>query len=117
MIPIRTKTIDLHFRCTPEENREISRRAEQEKKSISAYVRDAALNRNIPKLDEKTNGLLRELTANELKIGNNINQAVRLCNSKKLVSREDYEKLVQYLKELMVFRKEITKKLQDSHGG
>ena len=101
----------MHFRCSAEENQEISRRAEQEKKSISAYVRDAALNRNIPKLDEKSNDLLRELINNELKIGTNINQAVRLCNSKKLVSRTDYEKLIQYLKELMELRRILINKL------
>ena len=114
MILIRTKTIDLHFRCSAEENQEISRRAEQEKKSISAYVRDAALNRNIPKLDEKSNGLLRELITNELKIGTNINQVVRLCNSKKLVSKSDYKKLLQYLEEIMALRKNISVELKKS---
>ena len=65
----------------------------------------------MPKLDEKTNGLLQELTTNELKIGNNINQVVRVCNSKKLVSRTDYEKLVYYLKEIMELRRILIKEL------
>ena len=50
---------------------------------------------------------VKEFQENELKIGVNINQAVRLCNSKKNVSRQDYEKLTEMLLRILEYRKQL----------
>ena len=106
-------TVTSHFRCTAQESEEIRKRAENEKKSTSAYLRDAALNRNVPEVDEKTREILKGLADNELKIGVNINQAVRICNTNKNVSREDYEKLTQMLVRILEYRKRISAMISD----
>ena len=99
--------VTRHFRCTKEESDLINERAAKERKSRSAYLRDAALSRNEPKVDEKVAQILKQFQENELKIGVNINQAVRICNSKKNVSREDYEKLTGMLLQIMEYRKRM----------
>ena len=75
------------------------------------------MNRNLPRFDENVMGLLRELQDNELKIGVNINQVVRLCNSKKLVSQADYERLTDYLKLLMQQRTQLMDRLSEMESG
>lgn len=99
--------VTKHFRCTKEEADAITKKAKTERKMVSAYLRDAALNRSLPAIDPKIEPILKKLQENELKIGVNINQAVRLCNAKKNVSRSDYEALTGYLKEIMAQRKEL----------
>ena len=111
------RTVTKIFRCTQQESDEIERRAKLEKKTQAAFLRDAALNRNLPRFDENVMGLLRELQDNELKIGVNINQVVRLCNSKKLVSRADYERLTDYLKLLMQQRTQLMDRLSEMESG
>ena len=106
--PLEKYIVTKHFRCTKEEADLISEKAQKERKPVSAYLRDAALNRNLPVMDPKIEPILQKLQENELKIGVNINQAVRLCNAKKNVSRSDYETLTGYLKEIMKQRKELT---------
>ena len=110
------RTITKLFRCTEAESEEIRRRAEQERKSQSAYLRDAALGRKLPRFDKTTEELLHNLQENELKIGVNVNQAVRLCNSKKLVSRGDYERLTGYLNDLMELRLGLIRILEKTAG-
>ena len=99
--------VTVHFRCTPEENEKNEALAAKEHKAKSAYLRDAALTRNIPKISPEAAGILKEFQENELKIGVNINQAVRLCNSKKNVSRQDYEKLTEMLLRILEYRKQL----------
>ena len=100
--------VTVHFRCTPEEKEKIGELAAKEHKAKSAYLRDAALNRNIPKMDPDTTKILKELQENELKIGVNINQAVRLCNAKKSVSRDDYELLTDMLLRILEYRRKLS---------
>ena len=110
--------ITVHFRCTPEENEKIEALAAKEHKAKSAYLRDAALTRNLPKLNPETMKLLKQFQDNELKIGVNINQAVRLCNSKKNVSRQDYELLTEMLLRILEYRRQLNDLLiKTSVGG
>ena len=53
--------IIMHFRCTREEKEKITSRAARENKSVSAYVRDAALNRNEPEADPALISILEKL--------------------------------------------------------
>ena len=109
--------VTVHFRCTPDENEQIEALAAKEHKAKSAYLRDAALNRNIPKLNSETIKILKQFQENELKIGVNINQAVRLCNSKRNVSRQDYELLTDMLLRILEYRKRLNDLLIKSATG
>ena len=109
--PLEKYPAAKYFRCTQEESEEIRRRAAAEHKGQSEYLRDAALHRKIPVFDEEVKRLLRNLQENELKIGINVNQVVRVCNSKKYISRADYEKLVECLERIMELRREIIDRL------
>ena len=106
-------TVTRHFRCTKEESSLIDEKARNERKSPSAYLRDSALCRNIPSLDENTMQILKDLAANELKIGININQVARLCNTKKSVSLHDLNLLRDDLVLLLEERKQIVMVLQE----
>ena len=44
--------------------------------------------------------MLQRLTEQERRVGININQVVRSCNSKRFITREDYQLLVRYLEEI-----------------
>lgn len=101
------QTVTKHFRCTPEEARLIDEKAKEEHKTTSRYVRDAALTRNTLRIPQKAQDVLEDLRSNELKIGTNINQAVRLCNTKGYVSRADYVELRGFLVKLMTQRRDI----------
>ena len=107
------QTVTKHFRCTPEEGRLIDEKAKEEHKTTSRYVRDAALTRNILRIPQKAQNVLEELRSNELKIGTNINQVARLCNTKGYVSRDDYVELRGFLVKLMTQRRDIIHVLED----
>ena len=111
------KEVTRHFRCTKEESGMIDEKAAMERKSASAYIRDAALARAIPKVDPETAMLLKQIQDNELKIGVNINQAVRLCNSKKHVSSQDYEILTGMLIRIMEYRKKVYEAIEKTRSG
>ena len=109
--------VTKHFRCTPSESAVIDERAKKEKKKVSAYLRDAALSRSVPVFDERVYELLERLRFNELKIGYNINQAVKMCNTKKHVTSWDYEKLTSHLLELCRLREAFISQLQKMQSG
>ena len=110
------QTVTKHFRCTPEESRLIDEKAKEEHKTLSRYLRDAALTRNQLKIPQKAQDVLEDLRANELKIGTNINQADRLCNTKGYVTRADYVELRGFLVKLMTQRRDIIHILEDMGG-
>lgn len=53
-----------------------------------------------PRLPPETDEMLRRLTEQERRVGININQVVRSCNSKRFITKEDYQLLVKYLEEI-----------------
>ncbi|MCC8102224.1 MAG: MobC family plasmid mobilization relaxosome protein [Clostridiales bacterium] len=104
------KTVWKAFRCTDEEAAELSRQAEKNRLSESEYIR-----RKVFMLPQETNLLLQELKHYDLKIGNNINQVVRSCNSKKFISSYDYQKLVEYLEKLDEKYYELIRQLKEQN--
>ena len=110
------QTVTKHFRCTPEESRLIDEKAKEEHKTLSRYLRDAALTRNQLKIPQKAQDVLEEIRSNELKIGININQTVRMCNTKGYVSKADYVELRSFLVKLMSQRRDMISILEDMGG-
>lgn len=104
------KTVWKAFHCTDEEAAELSRQAEKNRLSESEYIR-----RKVFMLPQETNLLLQELKHYDLKIGNNINQVVRSCNSKKFISSYDYQKLVEYLEKLDEKYYELIRQLKEQN--
>ena len=108
--PQKTKverTINKHFTCSAEESRQIEERAKREKKTVSAYLRDAALLRNEPVLPVEAWEILKRMEQNELKVGININQMARLGNTEGHVGAEDYERALKLLSAMLDLRKEL----------
>ncbi len=89
-----------NFRCTFDEAKLISENAEKMKMTESTYMRYKILEKDKERLPPQVNELLQELKYYDLKIGTNINQIVRSCNSKKFITRLDYQMLVQYLTQI-----------------
>lgn len=97
--PEQLKECKKEFRCTFEEAQYISMRAEKMKMSESAYMRYqlAEAEKRAVRLPEEITVLLKEMNYQNIKIGTNINQIVRSCNSKKFITKEDYRKLIDHL--------------------
>ena len=66
----------------------------------SGYMRRRLFYGSQPRLPPETNAMLQRLTEQERRVGININQVVRSCNSKRFITREDYQLLVKYLEEI-----------------
>jgi len=94
------RKISRHFVCSEEESRAIEERAKAEKMTVSAYLRDAALHRNEPKLPGEAMELLREIAQNELRIGTNINQIARLANTEGRAGKEEYRNIAEQLERI-----------------
>ena len=66
----------------------------------SGYMRRKLFYGSQPRLPPETDEMLRRLTEQERRVGININQVVRSCNSKRFITKEDYQLLVKYLEEI-----------------
>ncbi len=70
------KTVILSCRVTPEQREEIEYKALSSYRTLSMYLRDCALNKNIIVVKG-----IDEITSELRKIGNNLNQLTRAVNS------------------------------------
>ncbi len=106
-----------NFRCTFDEAKLISENAAKMKMNESTYMRYKILEKDKERLPPAVNELLQELKYYDLKIGTNINQIVRSCNSKKFITRLDYQMLVQYLTEINEKYAEVLRCLKEVQNG
>jgi len=84
------------FRCTQKEGDFIKRQVESYGVSESEYIRMMVFEKSASKLfDPEVIQLLRKLEWDNLKIGTNINQVAKSCNSKRFVSGEDVKRIHQ----------------------
>lgn len=88
------------FRCTQEEAKWIAEKAEKNKMNESAYIRSKIFQKERFLIPAEATELLKKLNYYGLKIGTNINQVVRSCNSKKFITKEDYQLLAKYLEQI-----------------
>ena len=65
------------------------------------------------RIPPEVNTLLQKLKYYDLKIGTNINQVVRSCNSKRFITQNDYQMLVNYLTQIDRKYQEILEQLQE----
>lgn len=89
------RTVWKAFRCTEAEAAKIAEQAERNGLSESDYMR-----RKIFQLPPETSLILQELKNSILKIGTNINQVMRSCNSRRFITNMDYQKLSEFLEEI-----------------
>ncbi len=101
------RTVWIGGRYTEEESTIIREHARETHLNLSDYVRRKAL-----WLPQEMAGQLDELNYEVHKIGVNINQVVRSCNSKNFVSKEDYRKLTRYLEQINENYCELIKELK-----
>ena len=95
-----TRTVLKAVRVTEEEAMQLARQAEQHRMTESGYMRRRLFYGSQPRLPPETNAMLQRLTEQERRVGINSNQVVRSCNSKRFITREDYQLLVKYLEEI-----------------
>lgn len=101
------------FRCTAEEAAWIERCARQMNMTESNYMRYRLSERQKIRMPSEVNNLLQELKYYDLKIGTNINQIVRSCNSKRFITQNDYQMLVEYLTQIDRKYQETLDRLQE----
>ena len=95
-----TRTVLKAVRVTEEEAMQLARQAEQYRMTESGYMRRRLCYGSQPRLPPETKAMLQRLTEQERRVGININQVVRSCNSKRFITKEDYQLLVKYLEEI-----------------
>lgn len=88
------------FRCTLEERQKIEKAAKEEKMTISEYMRMKVLKSENPRIPTEVMELLNDLKYQNAKIGTNVNQVARFCNSKQTAHFGDYQLLIKHLKKL-----------------
>ena len=86
-----TRTVLKAVRVTEEEAMQLARQAEEYRMTESGYMRRRLFYGSQPRLPPETNAMLQRLTEQERRVGININQVVRSCNSKRFITREDYQ--------------------------
>ena len=94
------RTVLKAVRVTEEEAMQLARQAEEYQMTESGYMRRKLFYGSQPRLPPETNAMLQRLTEQERRVGININQVVRSCNSKRFITKEDYQLLVKYLEEI-----------------
>ena len=95
-----TRTVLKAVRVTEEEAMQLARQAEEYQMTESGYMRRKLFYGSQPRLPPETNEMLQRLIEQERRVGININQVVRSCNSKRFITKEDYQLLVKYLEEI-----------------
>lgn len=88
------------FRCTASESQELLLEAEKNHISESEYIRRQVFGKSKPRLPPSIEELLKKMNYLNLRIGTNINQTMRFCNSRKYITKTDYQNLVDELKAL-----------------
>lgn len=87
--------------------------AKQMDMTESSYMRYKLRKHEKIRIPPEVKDLLQELKYYDLKIGTNINQIVRSCNSKKFITRVDYQLLVNYLIQIDRKYQETLERLQE----
>ena len=94
------RTVLKAVRVTEEEAMQLARQAEEYQMTESGYMHRKLFYGSQPRLPPETNEMLQRLIEQERRVGININQVVRSCNSKRFITKEDYQLLVKYLEEI-----------------
>ena len=100
------------FRCTEEEVKFLEEKSAEKNISVSEYIRKKVFQNERFLIPAAVFDLLKKLNYYNLKIGTNINQVVRSCNSKKFITKEDYQLLVQYLEQMNGVYLQICKEIE-----
>lgn len=110
------KAVWVSFRLTYEERENLRKMANRRKLSLASYIREKIFTPD-KRLPAEIEALLKDLKYNDLKIGTNINQVAKVCNSKQYASKEDYKKLMELHEELNRKRGEMVRILQKLQEG
>lgn len=85
------------FRITKEEKEKLTQAAKRYQVGKSEYIRMMVFAEDENLIDPEISQALREMNWEINKIGTNINQVVRACNTKKYVAKKDFSELEKYL--------------------
>ncbi|MPA79927.1 MobC family plasmid mobilization relaxosome protein [Campylobacter coli] len=102
------KELRKTIRFTQKELEEIKEKANNLNMSFSQYIVYSALNKQ---LASKKNPLYKDLTTQLAKVGNNLNQIAKTCNTEKTINKHIASNLILVISELQKELSNITKKL------
>ena len=94
------RTTQVSIRLTEEERERIRRCAERAHLKEAVYIRDLALGQKKMILPEEAEALLRRFLKLNLSVGQDINQAARICREKGSFSERQYKELTAFLEKL-----------------
>jgi Bacterial mobilisation protein (MobC). len=111
------KVTILNFRCTQEEKEKIIQGAKRYQVGISEYIRMEMLKKENRFFDPEVSQKLKDMNWEINKIGTNINQIARICNSKKFVSRKEIEGILKNLNLISYILQNGFEELRNSQAG
>ena len=94
------RTTQVSIRLTEEERERIRRCADRAHLKEAVYIRNLALGQKKTILPEEVEELLGRFLKLNLSVGQDINQATRICRKKGSFSAEQYKELMAFLEEL-----------------
>ena len=107
----RYRNAEIHFRCTKEQRKFIKMKAKLSGKSLSDFMIESAYSSKIiyNKLDFNC---MKEISYEMNKIGNNINQIVKIIHEKG--DAIDEQNILSIAEEVATLRDEVTERMKES---
>ena len=102
------KELRKTIRFTQKELEEINKKASNLNMSFSQYIVYSALNKQVA---SKKNPLYKDLTTQLARVGNNLNQIAKTCNTEKTINKHVASRLILVISELQKELSNIAKKL------
>lgn len=102
------KELRKTIRFSKKELEEITQKANDLNMSFSQYIIYSALNKQIA---SKKNPLYKDLTTQLARVGNNLNQIAKVCNTEKAINKHIASNLILVVSELQKELSNISKKL------
>lgn len=102
----KEKTTQIHFRTTSEEKELLIEKAKNAKMTLSEFIVSMSESKPIIIIDD-----VSKIIVEVSRIGNNINQIVKVANSQKFVNKEQIEKIINAYRNIVDLLDELIKKI------
>lgn len=106
----QNKELRKTIRFTKDELEQILNLASNQQMKFSEYIIYSALNKTTA---SKKNPLYKELIIGLARVGNNLNQIAKICNTERQINKSIASNLILIIAELQTKINEITKKLNE----
>lgn len=108
---MENRVLRISVRVSPEEYDSVKNEAKKYGYSVSTFIRSKIFApENMMPNDLRQ--ILEKLDTDSVRIGTNINQIARMCNTKKFVTRNDYKNATDLLKEMDAVYEKILEEIK-----